>query len=106
MIDGLGDGFVLKLMKNIYGQKQAGRVWHEHLKAALEDIGFTALKINEFVFYKGTIMFLCYVNDSIFSGPSSEEIDDAIEQLRKRGFKMEDKGTMQDYIGINIEYLP
>eukprot|EP00957_Ditylum_brightwellii_P145637 11088857-Ditylum_brightwellii.AAC.1 len=25
MIDGLGDGFVLKLKENIYGQKQAGR---------------------------------------------------------------------------------
>eukprot|EP00957_Ditylum_brightwellii_P153241 11663154-Ditylum_brightwellii.AAC.1 len=46
-IDELGDDFVLKLKKNFYGQKQAGRVWHEHLKAALEDIGFTTSKIDE-----------------------------------------------------------
>jgi hypothetical protein len=105
-IDELGDGFVLKLKKNIYEQKQARRVWHEHLKAALEDIGFTASKIDECVFYKVTTMFLCYVDDGIFAGPSREEIEDVIEQLRMRGFKVEDKGTMQDYLGINIEYLP
>eukprot|EP00957_Ditylum_brightwellii_P064410 4888523-Ditylum_brightwellii.AAC.1 len=105
-VDDSGDGFVLKLKKNIYGQKQAGRVWHEHLKAALENIGFTVSKIDECVFYKGTTMSLCYVDDGISVGPSSEEIDDAFEQLRKQDFKVEDKGTMQNYLGINIKYLP
>eukprot|EP00957_Ditylum_brightwellii_P069900 5308300-Ditylum_brightwellii.AAC.1 len=51
-------------------------------------------------------MFLCYVDDGIFAVPSSKEIDDAIEQLRKQDFKVEDKGTMQDYMGINIKFLP
>eukprot|EP00957_Ditylum_brightwellii_P067470 5121279-Ditylum_brightwellii.AAC.1 len=32
VVDKMGDGFELKLKKSIYGQKQAGRVWHEHLK--------------------------------------------------------------------------
>eukprot|EP00957_Ditylum_brightwellii_P104471 7958696-Ditylum_brightwellii.AAC.1 len=71
---------MLKLKKNIYGQKQAGRVWYEHLKVVMKDIGFTTLKIVKFVVYKGTAMFLCYVNDSIFAGQSKEEINDAIEQ--------------------------
>eukprot|EP00957_Ditylum_brightwellii_P027581 2084893-Ditylum_brightwellii.AAC.1 len=104
-VDETGNGFVLKLKKNIYKQKQAGRVWYEHLKAALEHTGFIASKIDECMFYKGTTMFLCCVNDSIFMGPSSEEIDDAIEQLRKQDSKVEDKGTMQDYLGINIKLL-
>eukprot|EP00957_Ditylum_brightwellii_P149388 11378218-Ditylum_brightwellii.AAC.1 len=51
-------------------------------------------------------MFLCYVNDGIFAGPSSEEINGTIKQLRKQYFKVEDKGTMQDYLGINIKFLP
>eukprot|EP00957_Ditylum_brightwellii_P133588 10185446-Ditylum_brightwellii.AAC.1 len=29
---------VLKLLKNVYGQKQAGRVWYNHLKDGLEKI--------------------------------------------------------------------
>eukprot|EP00957_Ditylum_brightwellii_P100697 7673763-Ditylum_brightwellii.AAC.1 len=51
-------------------------------------------------------MFLCFVDDGIFAGPYREEIEDTIKQLRKQGFKVEDKGNMQDYFGINIEYLP
>eukprot|EP00957_Ditylum_brightwellii_P176735 13461692-Ditylum_brightwellii.AAC.1 len=94
-VDETGDGFVLELKKNIYRQKQAGRVWHEHLKVALEDIGFVVSKIDDCVFYK-----------SIFAGLSSEEINDTIEQLRKQDYKVEDKGTMQDYLGINIKFLP
>eukprot|EP00957_Ditylum_brightwellii_P100568 7665954-Ditylum_brightwellii.AAC.2 len=72
----------------------------------LEDIGFTASKKNKCVFYKGMIMSLCYVDDGIFPGLSMEEIDDVIEQLRRQDFKVKDKGTMQDYLGINIKFLP
>ena len=32
---------VLKLLQNIYGQKQAGRVWNHHLTAKLLEVGFT-----------------------------------------------------------------
>eukprot|EP00957_Ditylum_brightwellii_P088326 6728136-Ditylum_brightwellii.AAC.1 len=41
-----GDGqvYVLKLLKNIYGQKQARRVWFLHLKKGLESIGFMSLE--------------------------------------------------------------
>ena len=31
---------VLQLIKNLYGQKQAGRVWNKHLHSKLEQIGF------------------------------------------------------------------
>ena len=29
------DKYVLKLVKNLYGQKQAGKVWYDHLKDKL-----------------------------------------------------------------------
>ena len=45
---------VLKLHQNIYGQKQAGRVWHQYLKKKLiKQIGFNQSKIDECIFYKG-----------------------------------------------------
>ncbi len=34
------DEYVLKLEKNLYGHKQAGRVWNKHLVSRLERIGF------------------------------------------------------------------
>eukprot|EP00957_Ditylum_brightwellii_P186393 14191948-Ditylum_brightwellii.AAC.1 len=107
-VDETENGFVLKLKKNMhrYRQKQARKFWYEHLKAALEDIGFIASKIDECMFCKGTTLFLCYVNDGIFAGPSREEMNGTIKQLRKQYFKVEDKGTMQGYLGINIKFLP
>ena len=45
---------VLKLLQNIYGQKQAGWVWNHHLTAKLLEIGFTQSLIDNCVFYART----------------------------------------------------
>jgi Reverse transcriptase (RNA-dependent DNA polymerase) len=44
-----GDGktHILKLLKNLYGQKQAGRVWSQHLFQGLKDIGFEPSNVDE-----------------------------------------------------------
>ena len=35
------DKYVLKVIKNLYAQKQAGKVWYEHLRKRLTSLGFT-----------------------------------------------------------------
>eukprot|EP00957_Ditylum_brightwellii_P151438 11532857-Ditylum_brightwellii.AAC.1 len=47
MSDGSRRTHVLKLLKNVYGQKQASRVWHNQLKEGLVKIGFTQSAIDE-----------------------------------------------------------
>lgn len=96
----------LKLMKNLYGQKQAGRVWNEHFKDGLTKLGFKQSKVDECVFYRGKLIFLCYVDDGIFASPDEAEIDLAIQQLSELKYDVEDKGRITDYLGINFEYLP
>ncbi len=44
--------YVLKLEKNLYGQKQAGRVWYLHLKKNLLKLGFKPSEHDECVFVK------------------------------------------------------
>ena len=63
------DDYVLRVRKNIYGQKQAGRVWNKYLVTKLKRIGFKQSKIDECVFYKGRIMYILYTDDSILAGP-------------------------------------
>jgi hypothetical protein len=41
--------YVLKLEKNLYGQKQAGRVWCLHLKKNLLKLGFKLSEHDECV---------------------------------------------------------
>jgi hypothetical protein len=44
--------YVLKLHRNIYGQKQAGRVWNQYLVSKLvKELDFKQSKVDECVFY-------------------------------------------------------
>jgi hypothetical protein len=43
--------YALKLVKNHYGQKQAGQVWYQHLRKNLIKLGFKPSEHNECVFY-------------------------------------------------------
>jgi hypothetical protein len=93
---------VLKLLKNLYGQKQAGRVWKEHLFDKLHSIGFTQSLIDECVFYRDDVIFIVYVDDGIFLGKSDEQLLQIIGELQNIGLKIEDQGHPADYVGVNI----
>ena len=50
--------YVLKIHCNIYGQKQAGRVWNQYLVSKLvKKLGFKQSKIDECVFYRGRTLY-------------------------------------------------
>ncbi len=59
---------VLQLLKNICGQKQAGRVWNEYLVDKLDSIGFKPSLIDSSVFYHDDLIFMVYVDNGIFLG--------------------------------------
>jgi hypothetical protein len=96
------DSYVLKLVKNLYGQKQAGRVWNKHLDAGLRKIGFSPSLIDPCIYYRGNLVFLVYVNDGIFLSPSSKAIDKAIKELREAKYDIEDQGNICDYLGVKV----
>ena len=46
------NNYVLKLKRNVYGQKQAGRVWNKYLeKKLIDQVGFKQSKIDDCVYY-------------------------------------------------------
>jgi hypothetical protein len=49
---------VLKLLMNLYVQKQAGRVWNKHLNSGLVKIGFIQSKVDGCVFYRDGVIFM------------------------------------------------
>jgi hypothetical protein len=97
--------YVLKLEKNLYGQKQAGRVWYLHLKRNLLKLGFKPSEHDECVFYYGKMIFIVYTDDTILLGPDKDEIDVLVKKLGKT-FNIEDQGELSDYLGIKIERKP
>jgi hypothetical protein len=91
----------IKLVKNLYGQKQAGRLWNEYLVAGLVERGFIPSTVDECVFYKGKTILLVYVDDAILCGPSTKIIDDIITSL-KEDFNVTDEGEIDDYVGVKV----
>jgi len=95
--------YVLKLLRNLYGQKQAGRVWNEYLVEKLRSIGFTQSLIDECVFYRDDVIFIVYVDDGIFVGSSEVQLANIVTELRNIGLDIEDQGHPSDYVGVNIK---
>ena len=96
--------YVLQLKRNVYGQKQAARVWNQYLSAKLtsSDIGFTQSKFDECVFYKKNMIYILYTDDSIIAGSNKQEIDKTIALIRQAGLDITIEGDIQDFLGINI----
>ena len=102
--EGNTDDYVLNVLKNIYGQKQAGRVWNKYLTNKLVDkLGFTQSKTDECVFYRGQTMYALYTDDSILAGPDEEEIAQIINDLKKAKLTITEEGDLEDFLGVQIE---
>ena len=92
----------LKLLQNLYGQKQAGRVWNQHLHQILLELGWTQSKADDCVYYKDGVLFCVYVDDGIFFSPSRDKVDQCIKEIQTR-FNISVEGDVSDYVGVNIE---
>ena len=102
--DGQQDDYVLKLHRNVYGQKQAGRVWFKYLSEILiNKVGFKQSETDECVFYRGSVMYVLYTDDSILASPNLEEVEQAIKDIKAAGLDITDEGDIQDFLGIHIE---
>jgi hypothetical protein len=59
---------VLKLLANIYGQKQASRMWSSYLVTKLWEINFKQSLIVNCIFYRDDVIFIVYVDNGIILG--------------------------------------
>ena len=96
--------YVLRLNRNVYGQKQASRVWYQYLSNILiNELGFTRSKIDECVFTRGKTIYVLYTDDSLIAGPDKNEIEQIIQDIRNAKLNITDEGDIRDFLGINIE---
>jgi hypothetical protein len=105
VVTGNSKDHVLKLLKNIYGQKQAGWVWNSFLVDKLTSIGFQPSTIDDCVFFRGNVIFMVYVDDGIFIGDDDFQLTTAVNKIQALGLNIEDQGHPADYVGISIKRL-
>jgi hypothetical protein len=95
---------ILKLLKNIYGTRQTGRVWNKHIHAGLLECGYRQSTVDQCAYYRGQVVFLLYVDDGIFIGPDPTEIDQLISSLKRdpkcaNSYDIADKGNLSLVFG-------
>ena len=66
--------YVCKLLKSLYGLKQAGRKWYDALCKALIDIGFSQSEADPAIFYahkdNNITILACHVDDCMITRSS------------------------------------
>src|SRR6266481_2244671 len=100
-----GSGRILKLVRAIYGLKQAGRVWHQKLCHVLESIGFSWSTADECIYIKkahnSTLIIMIYIDDLGLFATSKNEMAELKKEL-KDNFTMTDLGGMKKILGIQV----
>ncbi len=91
----------LKLLQNLYGLKDAGATWYEHLKKGLFARNFVQSLVDPCLFYKNNPILIIYVDNCILMSPDSSLIDDFIKDM-KSDYTLEDEGDINAYLGINV----
>lgn len=96
---------VCKLLKSLYGLKQASRQWNLELTTALFAAGFTqsAHDYSLFTMKKAEdiVLVLVYVDDLLITRSSAELITVTKAVLHQQ-FKMKDLGDLKYFLGIDV----
>jgi hypothetical protein len=99
--------YVLCLNKSLYGLKQAGYNWFAKLCNGLMHCGFTQSNINACIMFGKGCIVLTYVDDFIIVADLMVCIEQLITSLHNsmKNFILQDKGSIDKYLGVNIEQL-
>ena len=95
-----------RLLKSLYGTKQAQRNWNSQLNAYLTSAGFRPSTADPCLYVRtgkgGKItMVVIYVDDILITGDDNAGINTFKQQISQR-FKMKDLGQLHWFLGIKV----
>jgi hypothetical protein len=96
---------VLRLVKALYGLRQAPRAWYAKLDSSLDSLGFRRCAYDHAVYTRGLgadrLIIGVYVDDLLITGGNIEELKQFKEEM-KTTFRMSDLGLLRYYLGLEV----
>lgn len=97
---------VYRLLRALYGLRQAPRAWYAKLSSCLENLGFKRCAYEHAVYIRQdkeeSLIVGVYVDDLLINGTSFSVIEEFKEQMN-RNFEMSDMGRLSYYLGIEVK---
>lgn len=98
-------GRVVKLLKSLYGLRQAPKLWYEHLSRELAKRGFRRSMSSECLFTAdlptGPAYIVVYVDDLLIFGSATTVV--VLKKMLSELFTVTDLGKCQYFLGIKIQ---
>ena len=99
---------VCKLVKSLYGLKEAPKQWHEKFDHTMMAHGFKINECDKCVYIKNMknscVLVCLYVDDMLIMGTSKDAIN-STKKLLNSSFDMKDLGQADVILGIQIKRI-
>jgi hypothetical protein len=106
-LEGISVGHVCKLVKSLYGLKQASRKWYEKLTQSLLDLHFHPVPYDPTLFVKKTptsftALLICF-DDIVLTGDNLTDIA-AVKSHLHAAFGIKDLGVLKFFLGLEVAH--
>jgi len=95
--------YFIKLKRNLYSCKQAAHNWYMHLIKGLKACGFHQSSVDPCLFIRSNCIIVLYTDDCCIFGLSNDVIDALLQDLQEE-FILQDQGSIDNFLGIHIEW--
>ena len=97
----------VKLLKSLYGLKQAGRCWNRQLDACFKEMGFDSVKSDPCIYIKKSdgkqTIIGVFVDDCLVISDCGGQIEDLVKNLKQR-YNVSDLGRPTQFLGMEVSY--
>ena len=99
----IGQEFVLKLSRSLYGLRQAPRYFFDYLSTRLIRQGLRQSEHDPCLFYSANIVAIVWVDDLLVYARSDSDIEQFVEGMKQKDVLMRREDTVAGYLGVHIE---